>query len=196
MKTVKEILGENETCAARCGCLRERQTQESVPSTFREIRRGFACWLTFCKLRPIPSEVAEASPGIFSSWSANRDRSYFATDDSVDIFEIHCEDHFPEKHETSAREKRLSAHSGGSQGLFRDAERTIERRQLPKIHPRKRLRNGESFLEDESRASPTRFVFHVVEHLANNVHSDAARPDVFEISAADALRIARAPVVA
>ena len=40
------------------------------------------------------------------------------------------------------------------------------------------------FFSRTSRAAPTRFVFHVVENLANYVHSDAAGPDVFEISAA------------
>jgi hypothetical protein len=28
---------------------------------------------------------------------------FFETDDSVEIFEIHCEDHFPDKHQTPAR---------------------------------------------------------------------------------------------
>jgi hypothetical protein len=31
---------------------------------------------------------------------------FFATDDSVEVFEIHCEDHFPEKHETSAYRRK------------------------------------------------------------------------------------------
>jgi hypothetical protein len=30
---------------------------------------------------------------------------FFATDDSVDIFEIHCEDHYPDKHQSPAKKK-------------------------------------------------------------------------------------------
>jgi hypothetical protein len=61
--------------------------------------------------------------------------------------------------------------------------RASSRREDPRI-------SSEFFFEDESCAAPARFVFHVVEHLANDVHSNTAGPDIFEISAAYALGIA------
>lgn len=61
--------------------------------------------------------------------------------------------------------------------------RASSRREDPRI-------SDEFFFEHESCAAPPRFVFHVVEYLANDVHSNAAGPDIFEISAAYALGIA------
>ena len=63
---------------------------------------------------------------------------------------------------------------------------------FPRKHP---WISGKFFFQDESCAAPARFVYHVVEDLANDVHSDAAGPDIFEIPAAYALWIARPPIV-
>ena len=60
----------------------------------------------------------------------------------------------------------------------------------------KNFRGSKSFLEDKSRATSTRLIFYIVENLANNIYTDAARSDLFKWAAADALRIANPSVIA
>ncbi|HEY5705501.1 MAG TPA: hypothetical protein VIS96_08015 [Terrimicrobiaceae bacterium] len=44
----------------------------------------------------------EGEPRHFVKLERESGSFFFATDDSVEVFEIHCEDYFPEKHQTPA----------------------------------------------------------------------------------------------
>jgi hypothetical protein len=45
------------------------------------------------------ADAAEAPARHFTKLERESGELFFTTDDSVDIFEIHCEEHYPEKHE-------------------------------------------------------------------------------------------------
>ena len=91
--------------AAPCESLPVKRTLGNVPFTFQGIRRAYDYWPTSCVLKPTLLDVAGVSRGYFFKLERQSGSLFFATDDSVDIFEIHCDDHYPEKHETPSVRK-------------------------------------------------------------------------------------------
>ena len=85
MKTVKEILGENQALRGALRVLTGKTNSGKRAIYISGNPEGFRLESRY-----------------FFKLERETGSLYFATDDSVDVFDIHCEDHFPEKHATSA----------------------------------------------------------------------------------------------
>jgi hypothetical protein len=85
------------------------------------------------------------------------------------------------------RENRLRG------GALASRIRLAEARAL--IPPENSGTANQLLLQDESGSAPAGFVFNRVEDLANDMHAEAAGPEVGQFSAADALRLAGTSVV-
>jgi hypothetical protein len=101
MKTVKEILSENQDLRGALRVLTGKTNSGKRAIYISGNPAGFR--LLSQILQAQADSVGSGEGGAKSFVKLERDaRSlFFETDDSVEIFEIHCDDHFPEKHETS-----------------------------------------------------------------------------------------------
>ena len=75
MKTVKEILGENQALRGALRVLTGKTNSGKRAIYISGNPEGFRLLADILRHKPMPSAAGEASPGIFSSWSAERDRS-------------------------------------------------------------------------------------------------------------------------
>ena len=105
MKTVNEILGGNQTLRGALRVLTGKTNSGKRAIYISGNPAGFRL-----------AGGDSAGPGrlgrrwrrrLHISFKLERESGslFFETDDSVDIFEIHCDDHFPEKHETPSVRK-------------------------------------------------------------------------------------------
>jgi hypothetical protein len=105
MKTVNEILGENQ---ALRGALRVLTGKTNSGKRAIYISGNPAGFRLLAEILRAQADAVGSGGGeskYFFKLERQSGSLFFATDDSVDIFEIHCEDHYPEKHETSAQKK-------------------------------------------------------------------------------------------
>src|SRR3977135_2218522 len=105
MKTVNEILGENETLR---GALRVLTGTTNSGKRAIDISGTPAGFRFLADIRRAQADAVGCGGGscrYFFKLERETGSLFFATDDSVEVFEIHCEDHFPEKHETPAKGK-------------------------------------------------------------------------------------------
>ena len=102
MKTVNEILGENQ---ALRGALRVLTGETNSGKRAIYISGNPAGFRLLADILHAQADCVGSGGGesrYFFKLERDSGSLFFATDDSVEVFEIHCEDHFPEKHETSA----------------------------------------------------------------------------------------------
>jgi hypothetical protein len=104
MKTVKEILAENQDLR---GALRVLTGKTNSGKRAIYISGNPPGFRLLAKILQAQADSVGGDGGRSKSFVKLERESgslFFETDDSVEIFEIHCEDHFPDKHETTARE--------------------------------------------------------------------------------------------
>ena len=102
MKTVNEILGENQGLR---GALRVLTGETNSGKRAIYISGNPAGFRLLAEILQAQADSVGSGGGesrYFFKLERESGSLFFATDDSVEVFEIHCEDHFPEKHETSA----------------------------------------------------------------------------------------------
>lgn len=103
MKTVNEILAENQDLR---GALRVLTGKTNSGKRAIYISGNPAGFRLLAQILQAQADSVGSSGDDFKSFvKLERDSGelFFETDDSVEIFELHCEDHFPEKHETSRK---------------------------------------------------------------------------------------------
>jgi hypothetical protein len=105
MKTVNEILGENETLRGALRVLTGKTNSGKRAIYISGNPAGFRLLADILRAQADAVGCGGGSSRYFFKLERETGSLFFATDDSVDVFEIHCEDHFPEKHETSAKRK-------------------------------------------------------------------------------------------
>ena len=102
MKTVKEILSENQELR---GALRVLTGKTNSGKRAIYISGNPAGFRLLAQILQAQADSVGSDGGDSKSFVKLERESgslFFETDDSVEIFEIHCEDRFPERHETSA----------------------------------------------------------------------------------------------
>ncbi|MET0253194.1 MAG: hypothetical protein ABW214_04120 [Terrimicrobiaceae bacterium] len=100
MKTVNEILAENQSLR---GALRVLTGKTNSGKRAIYISGNPAGFRLLAQILQAQADSVGGSGDDFKSFvKLERDSGelFFETDDSVEIFEIHCDHHFPEKHET------------------------------------------------------------------------------------------------
>ena len=102
MKTVKEILGENHALRGALRVLTGKTNSGKRAIYISGNPEGFRLLADILKAQADSVGSGGGESRYFFKLERETGSLYFATDDSVDVFEIHCEDHFPEKHETPA----------------------------------------------------------------------------------------------
>ena len=105
MKTVNEILGENQTLR---GAVRVLTGKTNSGKRAIYISGNPAGLRLLADIMRAPADAVGCGGGesrYFFKLERQSGSLFFATDDSVDIFEIHCDDHYPEKHETPSVRK-------------------------------------------------------------------------------------------
>jgi hypothetical protein len=103
MKTVKEILAENKDLR---GALRVLTGKTNSGKRAIYISGNPAGFRLLAQILQAQADAVGSCGDDFKSFvKLERDSGalFFETDDSVEIFEIHCEDHFPEKHQTARK---------------------------------------------------------------------------------------------
>ena len=103
MKTVNEILAENQDLR---GALRVLTGKTNSGKRAIYISGNPAGFRLLAQILQAQADSVGSSGDDFKSFvKLERDSGelFFETDDSVEIFEIHCDHHFPEKHETSRK---------------------------------------------------------------------------------------------
>jgi hypothetical protein len=106
MKTVNQILGENQ---ALRGALRVLTGETNSGKRAIYISGNPAGFRLLAEILQAQADSVGSGGGesrYFFKLERDSGSLFFATDDSVEVFEIHCEDHFPEKHETSAYRRK------------------------------------------------------------------------------------------
>ncbi|HEY5770721.1 MAG TPA: hypothetical protein VIS71_12830 [Terrimicrobium sp.] len=102
MKTVKEILGENQALRGALRVLTGKTNSGKRAIYISGNPEGFRLLADILRAQADAVGSGGGESRYFFKLERETGSLYFATDDSVDVFEIHCEDHFPEKHATSA----------------------------------------------------------------------------------------------
>ena len=99
MKTVNEILAENQDLR---GVLRVLTGKTNSGKRAIYISGNPAGFRLLAQILQAQADSVGSSGDFKSFLKLERDAGelFFETDDSVEIFEIHCDHHFPEKHET------------------------------------------------------------------------------------------------
>jgi hypothetical protein len=103
MKTVNEILAENQDLR---GALRVLTGKTNSGKRAIYISGNPAGFRLLAQILQAQADSVGSCGDNFKSYvKLERDSGalFFETDDSVEIFEFHCEDHFPEKHETARK---------------------------------------------------------------------------------------------
>ncbi len=105
MKTVNEILGENKALRGALRVLTGKTNSGKRAIYISGNPDGFRLLADILRAQADSVGSGGGESKYFFKLERQTGSLFFATDDSVDIFEIHCEDHYPERHETSAKRK-------------------------------------------------------------------------------------------
>jgi hypothetical protein len=101
MKTVKEILSENQELRGALRVLTGKTNSGKRAIYISGNPAGFRLLAQILQAQADGCAAGEHKS--FVKLERESGSLFFETDDSVEIFEIHCDDHFPEKHETPRR---------------------------------------------------------------------------------------------
>jgi hypothetical protein len=101
MKTVKEILSENQELRGALRVLTGKTNSGKRAIYISGNPAGFRLLAQILQAQADGCAAGERKS--FVKLERDSGSLFFETDDSVEIFEIHCDDHFPEKHETPRR---------------------------------------------------------------------------------------------
>jgi hypothetical protein len=102
MKTVNEILGENQTLRGAVRVLTGKTHSGKRAIYISGNPAGLRLLADIMRAQADAVGSGGGESRYFFKLERQSGSLFFATDDSVDIFEIHCDDHYPEKHETSS----------------------------------------------------------------------------------------------
>ena len=100
MKTVNEILGENQTLRGAVRVLTGKTNSGKRAIYISGNPPGLRLLADILRAQADAVGCGGGESRYFFKLERQSGSLFFATDDSVDIFEIHCDDHYPEKHET------------------------------------------------------------------------------------------------
>jgi hypothetical protein len=103
MKNVKEILSENKDLRGALRVLTGKTNSGKRAIYISGNPAGFRLLAQILQAQADSVGCGGGESKSFVKLERETGSLFFETDDSVEIFEIHCEDHFPEKHETPAR---------------------------------------------------------------------------------------------
>lgn len=105
MKTVNEILGDNQNLRGALRVLTGKTNSGKRAIYISGNPDGFRLLADILRAQADSVGSGGGEAKYFFKLERQTGSLFFATDDSVDIFEIHCEDHYPEIHETPAKKK-------------------------------------------------------------------------------------------
>ena len=105
MKTVNEILGENQTLRGAVRVLTGKTNSGKRAIYISGNPAGLRLLADIMRAQADAVGSGGGESRYFFKLERQSGSLFFATDDSVDIFEIHCDDHYPEKHETPSVRK-------------------------------------------------------------------------------------------
>jgi hypothetical protein len=105
MKTVNEILGENQTLRGAVRVLTGKTHSGKRAIYISGNPAGLRLLADIMRAQADAVGCGGGESKYFFKLERQSGSLFFATDDSVDIFEIHCDDHYPEKHETPSVKK-------------------------------------------------------------------------------------------
>ena len=105
MKTVNEILGENQALRGALRVLTGKTNSGKRAIYISGNPAGLRLLADILRAQADAVGCGGGESRYFFKLERQSGSLFFATDDSVDIFEIHCDDHFPEKHETPSVRK-------------------------------------------------------------------------------------------
>jgi hypothetical protein len=105
MKTVNEILGENQTLRGAVRVLTGKTHSGKRAIYISGNPAGLRLLADIMRAQADAVGSGGGESRYFFKLERQTGSLFFATDDSVDIFEIHCDDHYPEKHETPSVKK-------------------------------------------------------------------------------------------
>jgi hypothetical protein len=105
MKTVNEILGEHKELRGALRVLTGKTNSGKRAIYISGNPAGFRLLADILRAQADAVGCGGGASKYFFKLERQSGSLFFATDDSVDIFEIHCEDHYPEKHESPVKRK-------------------------------------------------------------------------------------------
>jgi hypothetical protein len=105
MKTVNEILGEHKELRGALRVLTGKTNSGKRAIYISGNPAGFRLLADILRAQADAVGCGGGASKYFFKLERQSGSLFFATDDSVDIFEIHCEDHYPDKHESPAKRK-------------------------------------------------------------------------------------------
>lgn len=105
MKSVTEILGEHKELRGALRVLTGKTNSGKRAIYISGNPAGFRLLADILRAQADAVGCGGGECKYFFKLERESGSLFFATDDSVDIFEIHCEDHYPEKHESPAKRK-------------------------------------------------------------------------------------------